>query len=85
MEEPATAGLTPEEPQVPRLLLVGLRRSFAIYLVPDSRKQVRKQIRIFGTMTDELSALADWLATEDVTQVPMVSTGVIWKSLFNLW
>jgi transposase len=35
-------------------------------------------------MTDDLLALADWLAAEGVTHVAMESTGVFWKPLFNL-
>jgi transposase len=36
-------------------------------------------------MTDDLLALADWLAAENVTHVAMESTGVaLWKPLFNL-
>jgi len=35
-------------------------------------------------MTDDLLALADWLAAEGVMHVAMESTGVFWKPLFNL-
>lgn len=44
----------------------------------------RKQRRTFGTLTDELLALADWLASEGVTHVAMESTGVYWKAPYNL-
>jgi transposase len=43
-----------------------------------------KEIRTFGTMTDELLALADWLESCGVTHVAMESTGVYWKPLWNL-
>ena len=43
-----------------------------------------KEIRTFGTMTDELLALADWLDGCGVTHVAMESTGVYWKPLWNL-
>jgi transposase len=43
-----------------------------------------KEIRTFGTMTDELLALADWLEGSGVTHVAMESTGVYWKPLWNL-
>jgi transposase len=43
-----------------------------------------KEIRTFGTMTDELLALADWLEASGVTHVAMESTGVYWKPLWNL-
>ena len=42
-----------------------------------------KTIRTFGTMTDEVDALADWLAAAGCTQVAMESTGVYWKPIFN--
>ncbi len=45
---------------------------------------VRKQVRRFGTMTDDLLALADWLAEQGVTHVAMESTGVYWKPVWNL-
>lgn len=45
----------------------------------------RKEVRTFGTMTDDLLALGDWLAAEGVTHVAMESTGVYWKPLWNLF
>src|SRR5216684_3257977 len=56
----------------------------ACVIVPGAARHVRKEIRTFGTMTDDLLALADWLAAEAVTHVAMESTGVFWKPLFNL-
>jgi len=43
-----------------------------------------KQVRTFGTVTDELLRLADWLAGEQVTHVAMESTGVYWKPIYNV-
>jgi transposase len=43
-----------------------------------------KQIRTYGTVTQQLLALADWLAAEQVTHVAMESTGVYWKPVYNL-
>ena len=51
-------------------------------LEPDGR--VDQQVRTFGTMTDELLELADWLAGHDVVQVALESTGVFWRPVFNL-
>ncbi len=42
-----------------------------------------KTIRTFGTTTDELDALADWLAEAGCTHVAMESTGVYWKPVYN--
>jgi transposase len=44
----------------------------------------RKVIRAFGTMTPDILALADWLATQEVIHVAMESTGVYWKPIWNL-
>ncbi len=60
------------------------RTVVACLIVPDSGRHSRKEIRTFGTMTDDLLALADWLAAQGVTHVAMESTGVFWKPLFNL-
>ena len=56
----------------------------ACVIVPAAGRHVSKEIRTFGTMTDDLLALADWLAAENVTHVALESTGVFWKPLFNL-
>jgi len=41
-----------------------------------------QQTREFGTMTNELLGLRDWLAACGVTLVGMESTGVYWKPIF---
>lgn len=46
--------------------------------------RVQEQIRQFGTTTQELLALGDWLTQERVTHVAMESTGVYWKPIWNL-
>jgi transposase len=46
--------------------------------------EVDQQVLSFGTTTDELLALSDWLASSSVTHVAMESTGVYWKPVFNL-
>ena len=53
-------------------------------LRPDGKGSWQKEIRKFGTMTDELLALADWLSSGGITQVAMESTGVYWKPIFNI-
>jgi transposase len=50
----------------------------------DSKGRSRKEVRTFGTMTDELLALADWLGAAGCTHVAMESTGVYWKPIYNL-
>ena len=43
-----------------------------------------KETRTFGTMTENLAALADWLGELGITHVAMESTGVYWKPVYNL-
>jgi transposase len=43
-----------------------------------------QETRTFGTLTQELLALAEWLEQWGVTQVAMESPGVYWKPWFNL-
>jgi transposase len=47
-------------------------------------KEGKKQTRTFGTMTDDLLALLDWLLEEGCTHVAIESTGVYWRPVFNL-
>jgi transposase len=56
----------------------------ACLLAPDSDGKVKPDVRTFGTMTDELLRLADWLAEAGCTHVAMESTGVYWKPVWNL-
>jgi transposase len=60
------------------------KTAVACVIISDPKGPPRKQIRTFGTMTDDLLALADWLAAEGVTHVGMESTGVYWKAPYNL-
>lgn len=53
-------------------------------VIPDEAGGFRKDIRKFGTMTEDLLALSDWLRAEGVKQIAMESTGVYWKPVFNV-
>src|SRR5215472_13083352 len=46
--------------------------------------KVQQQTRTYGTMTEQLLELADWLEAEGVTHLAMESTGVYWKPIWNL-
>ncbi len=56
----------------------------ACLLVLMANGQRRKEIRTFGTMTQDLLALLDWLKEAGCTHVAFESTGVYWKPIFNL-
>lgn len=43
-----------------------------------------KQVRTFGTMTEDLLALSDWLLGAGCTHVAMESTGSYWKPVWNI-
>ena len=56
----------------------------ACLIVPGPQGRPVKEVRTFGTMTDELLALVDWVVTAGCTHVAMESTGSFWKPLYNL-
>jgi transposase len=56
----------------------------ACLITPGDDGAPRKEVRSFGTMTDDLLALADWLVDAGCTHVAMESTGVYWRPLYNL-
>jgi transposase len=45
---------------------------------------IKKEIRTYKTMTNDLLGLKKWLKDEDITHVAMESTGIYWKPLFNI-
>ncbi len=46
--------------------------------------KVHQYTRTYGTMTEQLLELADWLEAEGVSHIAMESTGVYWKPIWNL-
>ena len=50
----------------------------------DEQGRAHEEVRTFGTMTESLLSLADWLADEGVTHAAMESTGVYWKPVYHL-
>ena len=56
----------------------------ACLVVPGPNGKPIKETRTFGTMTEDLLALADWLRAAQCTHVAMESTGVYWKPIYNL-
>lgn len=56
----------------------------ACLLTPDPGGHRQQEIRTFGTMTEDLLTLADWLVVAGCTHVAMESTGVYWKPIYNL-
>src|SRR5260221_12044993 len=60
------------------------RSVVACLVVPGSEGKPAQEVRTFGTMTNDLLALSDWLAAAGCTQVAMESTGGFWKPIYNL-
>jgi transposase len=56
----------------------------ACVVVQEVSGRPTKEIRTFGTMTEDLLALADWLQAASCAQVAMESTGVYWRPVFNI-
>jgi transposase len=55
----------------------------ACLIIPGPNRKTEKVIRTFGTLTDALLALADWLAAAGCTHVALESTGVDWQPVWN--
>ena len=45
---------------------------------------IKKEIRTYSTMTNDLLRLKQWLEEKEITHVAMESTGVYWKPVFNI-
>lgn len=54
-----------------------------IHAVAVSPSATEEPVRIFGTMTRDLTAISDWLKECEVNTVAMESAGVYWKPLFS--
>jgi transposase len=63
------------------------RSVMACRITPDPTGQQADgmvELKEFTTLTQDLLALSDWLATAGITHVAMESTGEYWKPIFNL-
>ena len=45
---------------------------------------IKKEIKTYTTMTNDLLRLKEWLQKNGITHVAMESTGVYWKPVFNI-
>ena len=60
------------------------RELVACLLITEPDGTPRKAVRAFGTMTEDILALGDWLAVAGCTHLAMESTGGYWKPVWNL-
>jgi transposase len=56
----------------------------ACLIVAGAGGEPQKEIRTFGTMSEDLLELLDWLEAAGCTHVAMESSGVYWKPIYNL-
>lgn len=60
------------------------RTVVACCFTPGAKGTPQKEIRTFGTMTQDLLALADWLLSKAITHVALESTGEFWKPVYQI-
>ena len=61
------------------------KRTISACVISSSQtSRAKKQMRVFGTMTCDLLALADWLNELGITHAAMEATGVYWKPVWNV-
>jgi transposase len=60
------------------------KRTVVVTVLLTHEEHGKKQTRTFGTMTDDLLALSEWLDTLGISHGAMESTGVYWWPVYNL-
>lgn len=70
--------------RVTRLNVAGIDLGSKEHYVACPPRNGQANVKVFGTTTPELTALADWLQAEGVESVAMESTGVYWVPLYEL-
>ena len=56
----------------------------ACVIFPDDKGEEQCDVKVFGTFTDDLVRLRDWLAAHNCPVVAMESTGVYWRPVHNV-
>jgi transposase len=56
----------------------------ACVIFPDDKGEEKCDVKVFGTFTDDLMRLRDWLAAHNCPVVAMESTGVYWRPVHNV-
>lgn len=60
------------------------KNSLTACIMIGAGNRVRKEIRTYSTMTEDIEHLREWLKSEGITHVAMESTGVYWKPVYNI-
>ncbi len=56
----------------------------ACVIFSDNNGEEKHEIKVFGTFTDDLMRLKEWLIEHDCTVVAMESTGIYWRPVHNV-
>jgi transposase len=56
----------------------------ACVIFPDNNGEEKHEIKVFGTFTDDLMRLKEWLIEHDCPVVAMESTGIYWRPVHNV-
>jgi transposase len=56
----------------------------ACIISPDSNGDEQYEVKVFGTFTDDLMRLREWLLEYDCPVVAMESTGIYWRPVHNI-
>lgn len=62
----------------------GIDVSATMHMVAVPPDRCSESVRQFGSFTEDLEQLADWLQECEITTIAMESTGVYWKQLFTI-
>ena len=56
----------------------------ACVIFPDDNGEEQCEVKVFGTFTDDLTRLREWLLEHDCPVVAMESTGIYWRPVHNV-
>jgi len=68
----------------PRCAGLDVHKATVVACVRCVSRPERREVRTFGTTTNELGVLAEWLQSSGCTHVAMEATGVYWKPVWHV-
>jgi transposase len=60
------------------------KKSIVACIIVPAAGKARKEIRTFGTVTEDIVKLSEWLLASSISHVAMESTGEYWKPIYNI-
>ena len=61
------------------------KKTAVVCIMAGSGSKVKKQVRTFGTMSEDLRALGRWLIENNVQEVAIESTGIYWITCLSTY